>query len=117
MKLPPPEPAAENSWIEGWMESSDEEIIEAAKRALDDKRLRLAGRLSSLLEEESIANHPELQRARRAAYLLVHKGGLGTQTQPHDLQTLRRRRRQRIARSKNRQRRAVNPKDPRFRRK
>ena len=117
MKLPPPEPSAEDSWIEEWMDNSDEEIIAAAQKALLAKRVRLAGRLSSLLQEENIAPYPDLQRARRAAYMLVHKGGLGTQTQPDDLQALRRRRRQRMTRSKSRQRRSVNPKDPRFRRK
>jgi len=117
MTLPPPEPKAEDAWVEEWMEASDIDIIDAAKQALNAKRLRLAGRLSSLLEEDNIALHPDLQRARRAAHLSVHRGGLGVQDQPDDLATLRRRRRQRMAQSKSRQRRSVNPKDPRFRRK
>ena len=117
MPLPPPRPLDEDHWIETLLDADNRVLIQLAEEALASQRVRLAGRLCCLLEAEHLAEHPALQRAKRAALLQLHEGGLKTQELPEDLETLRRRRRQRMARSRSRQRRSVNPKDPRFRRK
>lgn len=117
MTLPPPRPVDEDRWLESMVDCDSSMLVNLAKQALETKRVRLAGRLACLLEPETLLDHPDLQRAQRAALMLLHEGGLKTQVMPEELETLRRRRKQRMARSKRRQRRSVNPKDPRFRRK
>ena len=117
MPLPPPRPIEEDHWLESLLESDASVIVDLALEALENKRIRLAGRLYCLLDPVDILDHPKLQRAKRAALLQLHDGGLNHQEMPEDLETLKRRRKQRMARSKRRQRRSVNPKDPRFRRK
>ena len=117
MNLPPPHQNAEDHWIETLLEFETSRLLELSYAALEQRRVRLAGRIACLLEEEEITEHPDLSRARKAALFQLHEGGLKTQEIPEEIATLRRRRRQRILRSKNRHRRGVNPKDPRFRRK
>ena len=117
MTLPPPRPVEEDLWLESLLEAEPRILVDLALEAIKNKRIRLAGRLSCLLDSADILDHPELQRAKRAALLQLHRGGLNHQEMPEDLERLKRRRNQRMARSKRRQRRSVNPKDPRFRRK
>lgn len=117
MTLPPPQTASEDQWLESLLDAPSEVLLQLAQEALSARRVRLAGRLVCLLEEGEIAAFPELSRAKKAALFQLHEGGLAHQEMPEDLATLKRRRTQRILRSKNRQRRTVNPQDPRFRRK
>jgi hypothetical protein len=117
MKFPPPDPSQEDAFVESWMLAEEEALVEVALAALAEKRLRLAGRIACLLSEESLAANPPLQRAHRAARLQLFKGGLGSTADPEEGEALRRSRLQRMRRAKDRQRRGVNPKDPRFRRK
>ena len=117
MEFPPPDPDQEDAWVESWMLADEKDLIAIALQALEQKRLRLAGRIACLLEAESLHQEPTLARAKRASTLQLVKGGLQNGEDPEEWATLRRRRRKRMRRTKDRQRRSVNPKDPRFRRK
>jgi hypothetical protein len=112
-----PEPSEESKWIESLYDADDCLVIESARGALEEGRLRLAGRVAGLLEPDILAAHEDLVRARGAAKFQVIAGGFSSELfSVEDEATLRRRRRQRRTRSKSRSRRNVNPKDPRFRR-
>lgn len=115
--LPPPDRDQEDAWIQKWMMREDDFLAAMAHCALAEKRTRFAGRIASLLEETTLAKHPQLLRAQQAARFQLVEGGLRNGEDPDDWGTLKRRRLQRIRRNKDRQRRSVNPKDPRFRRK
>jgi hypothetical protein len=115
--LPPPDLKKEDAWIHQWMMSEETFLLQMAERALAENRTQFAGRIASLLEDDTIAKHPALLRAQQATRLQLHSGGLCNGEDPDDETTLRRRRQQRIKRNKDRQRRGVNAKDPRFRRK
>lgn len=113
MILPPPD--EESSWITRLLEVSEEELVEAARVAVEAGRLRLAGRVVGLLEEETVKAHPELERAAAAGRLQLLEGGIvAEQERLEDEETALRRRRARIQRARRRTRRGSNPKDPRF---
>ncbi len=115
--LPPPDLEQEDAWLHQWMMSEEAFLVQMAEGALAENRTRFAGRIASLLEDDTLAKHPRLLRAQQAVRLQLHPGGLCNGEDPDDWSALRRRRQQRIKRNKDRQRRGVNPKDPRFRRK
>jgi hypothetical protein len=115
--LPPPDLKQEDAWLHQWMMSEETFLLEMAECALAENRTQFAGRIASLLEDDTLAKHPALLRAQQATRLQLHPGGLGNGEDPDDCHTLRRRRQQRIKRNKDRRRRSVNAKDPRFRRK
>jgi len=117
MKLPAPSVSEEDTWIESLMNHSDEELIAAGKHALGADRLRLAGRIACLLNPELLAGHPDLERAHRAARMRLVEGGLKNGWDADEWDALIRRRKSRMKRAKDRHRRSLNPKDPRFRRK
>lgn len=115
--LPTPDTQAEDDWLNQWMMAADTDLIEVAQKALLERRTRFAGRIASLLDEHILANHPNLQRAQQAAQFRIMQGGLTNGEDLEEWTLLRRRRKQRMQRSKDRQRRSLSPKDPRFRRK
>jgi len=117
MTLPPPDNQAEDDWLNQWMMAEDTDLILMAQQALSAKRTRFAGRIACLLDEDILGNHPTLQRAQQAAQFRIMQGGLNNGEDPEEWTLLRRRRKQRMQRSKDRRRRSLNPKDPRFRRK
>jgi hypothetical protein len=92
-------------------------LVKMAHCALAEKRTHFAGRIASLLEAQTLSGDPTLVRAQQSARFQLMKGGLQNGADPDDLGALSRRRLKRIKRNKDRQRRSVNPKDPRFRRK
>ena len=115
--LPTPDTQAEDDWLNQWMMAADTDLIEVAQKALLEKRTRFAGRIASLLDEHILVNHPSLQRAQQAAQFRIMQGGLTNGEDLEEWTLLRRRRKQRMQRGKDRRRRGLNPKDPRFRRK
>jgi DNA-binding transcriptional ArsR family regulator len=72
--LPPSDPAAEDAFVSVFRDGRADEdaLTEVIGACLDARRLRLAARLVGLIEGED--DDPVLQRARRAAALVVHEG-------------------------------------------
>jgi hypothetical protein len=69
-----PDPAGESDWIEGVVAGGQVAIVDAIEASLQGRRPRLAAMLLAYLDEED--DEPEaVARARRAASLLLLRGG------------------------------------------
>ncbi len=69
--LPGRDKATEDAWIQSLDGGAVPHLIDACLAAMDAGRPGLAARVLSLLEDEDIPDVPELERARRAARLLL----------------------------------------------
>ncbi len=76
--LPERQPDAEDAFVDAWARSDDTDTLVATiTAAMDDRRPQLAARLVGLLHEHvEIEQGSALDRARRAAKLLLHQRDL-----------------------------------------
>lgn len=73
--LPARDPAAENAFVAAWSADPDPGVLpDVVGAALDARRPRLAARLVNLLDDGVVDGDPNLERARRAARLLLLEG-------------------------------------------
>ena len=117
LNLPGRRPDDEDAWLESLMECGLETTEEAVRLALSEGRPRLAGRVVGLLPESVVAQDAQLQRASKAAQLLMVEPGDRLDVIVEELAELfelRRRKRMRRARDRSRQR--VDPRKPTGRR-
>lgn len=64
----------EDAWVRALQAASDAEVLEATRAAVRAGRPGLAGRAVSLvLSDAAVAGDPELERAARAARLLLSR--------------------------------------------
>ena len=113
LTLPGRESAEEDAWVESLMECGLERAEEAVHAALAGGRPRLAGRVVGLLPDSVVAKDAELQRARKAASLLMVERGEHLDALTQELTELfGTRRRRRMRRARNRSRERVDPRKP-----
>jgi hypothetical protein len=106
VRLPRRDRTEENQWVTGFLEAAPEAIEEAARLALEQKRVQLAARLVGLLKE---TGDPDLERVRHLGGLQLLKGRDLVQAQEDVEVLLERLRKKRLARAKARHRKRVKP--------
>ncbi len=116
MALPPRESALEDAFVEDFRDGGDTDaLIAAITEALEERRPRLAARLVGLLDRHvEIEPGSAVERARRAAQLIVVRRNEGFQQAWDDLEDAWKRARQRrMRRIRARQRRTLGGRTPR----
>lgn len=118
LKLPGRTPAEEDAWVDELMEGAPERSERAVRLALSAGRPQLAGRIVGLLSDADIENDEELERAKKAAGLMmIVECGARLDALTEELKILfERRRRRRMQRARRRSRERIDPKTPRDRR-
>ena len=115
-ELPSPDPLAEDAYITSWEQSDDGEgLVEAITHAIEARRPQLAAQLVGLLSDD-IEHEPgdAVDRARRAAHLVLFKRRDASQDAFDELEDAwRRLRRRRMWRFRRRQRQSTGGREPR----